>query len=774
MLLAVISGFAAALAAPRIHRLSPTRSGWLLGMVPLALCAFFLYHVARVPQYGPMLSSWTWVPALGVNLSFHADGLALLFAVLISGIGFLVIVYSGGYLHGHTQLGRWYAYLLGFMASMLGLVLSDNLIALFIFWELTSLTSYLLIGFHHEDEESRKAALQALLVTGLGGLAMLAGMVLLARAGGSMELSELLDRGVRVKSDPQYLAITVLILAGAFTKSAQFPFHFWLPNAMAAPTPASAYLHSSTMVKAGIYLLARLHPVLGGTGLWENVLLATGAITFLLGAWLALQQRLLKRLLAYSTISALGAMTMLLGLGNAHAVEAALAFLFAHALYKAALFLTAGAIDHETGERRVGHLGGLAKAMPRTAAAATLAALSMAGIPLLAGFWAKELLYDSTLHAGGRLAVTLCAVSLVSSMCFIAVAACVVLKPFFGPSMLTPKHPHEPPVALWLGPAVLGVLSLAFGLWPAPPGFLVRAASGAVLGTPSHLALSPWPGINAALALSALTWAGGALLYAGLGGVQRIGARLDPLARNGPDRWYDWALEGMIRFAHFQTRVLQNGYLRTYLLTIVLAVLAIGGVSLFPQSSHIYATLRRQIADGLANMQWHEAGLAALLVAAIGAVVHSRTKLAAVAGLGVVGYGIALVFVFFGAPDLAMTQFVIETLTVILFVLVFYHLPSTSLQLPSPVAARNLVVAIALGLLMSILVLVAADSEGHPRVADYFVEHSLDLAHGRNIVNVILVDFRGIDTMGEITVLGVAGVGAFALLKLRLGRRSGP
>ena len=425
------------------------------------------------------------MPALGVNLSFTVDGLSLLFALLISGVGALVLVYAGGYLAGSPQLGRLYAFLLFFMASMLGLVLADNLLLLFVFWELTSLSSYLLIGFDHERAEARAAALQALLVTGGGSLALLAGFLLLGQVGGSLELSALLSRPGAVTAHLLYVPILLLVLAGAFTKSAQFPFHFWLPAAMAAPTPVSAYLHSATMVKAGVYLLARLSPVLGGTDFWVWLVTVTGSATMLVGAYLALRQSDLKLILAYSTVSALGVMTSLLGLGGALAVRAALAFLLGHALYKGALFLVAGALDHQTGTRDVDRLAGLARAMPITALAAGLAALSMAGIPPLFGFIAKELSYEATLHAPASAWVTAAAV--LANALLVAAAGLAGLKPFLGKALPPPgRHARRRRACGW-GPCCWPAWASASGSGPAgqtPPGGRRRRGPRATRGRP--------------------------------------------------------------------------------------------------------------------------------------------------------------------------------------------------------------------------------------------------------------------------------------------------
>jgi multicomponent Na+:H+ antiporter subunit A len=757
---AVFSGFALAIVAPWVVRAAGRRAGWLLALLPAGITAYLAALIPAVASGAVITTATPWIPTLGVTLSFRLDGLSLLFGLLIAGIGALVTIYAGGYLGEHPQLGRFFAVLFVFMASMLGLVLADDLIVMFVFWELTSISSYLLIGFDHDRAEARAAALQALLVTAGGGLVLLAGLLLLGQAGGALEVSRLLADPEPVRGHPLYLAILIPILVGAFTKSAQVPFHFWLPSAMEAPTPVSAYLHSATMVKAGVYLLARLAPVLGGTAAWTTLVLPVGAATMLTGALLALRQTDLKRILAYSTVSALGALTALIGAGTPAAAVAAVVFLLAHALYKGALFLVAGAVDHETGARDVDRLGGLWRAMPITAAAAGLAAFSMAGLPPAFGFLAKELLYEAAWPAAGGGWWVLPALAAAGAG-LVAVAAIAGIEPFAGPARRTPRAPHEAPAALTVGPGVLAALGLVIGVSPgltAQP--LIAAAAGAMLGAPAAANLVLWHGFTPVLGLSALTVLAGAAIYAARAALRRGVPWLDRAGRWGPAAWYDWGLRGLLAVARDQTRFLQTGYLRMYLLVVVGTTVALVG--------YVFVTrVGARVPVAVGDVRAYEWVLAAaILVAALG-VVGASSRLAAVAALGAVGYGIAVVFILYGAPDLAMTQFAIETLTVILFVLILYRMPRFARYSGTPARLGDAAVSVAAGGLMTLLLLAATGEAIERRVSAYFAEASVPLAGGRNIVNVILVDFRALDTLGEITVLAVAGVGVYALMKLR-------
>jgi multicomponent Na+:H+ antiporter subunit A len=767
MLRAVLSGFALARIAPWVQQLGSGRGAGVLSLLPLGLFLFFGHHLLALDAHAVYTVTYDWIPSLGIRLSFYADGLSLLLALLISGIGTLVVVYAGVYLGDHPHRGRFYAYLMMFMAAMLGLVLSDNVLTLYVFWELTSLSSYLLIGFEHEHAEARDAAGQALLVTTAGGLALLAGLVLLGQAGEAWEFSVLLTRHEMLLDHTLYVPIVLLLLLGAFTKSAQMPFHFWLPNAMEAPTPVSAYLHSATMVKAGIYLLARCSPILGGTTLWQSSITIVGTVTMLVSAYMAIQQTDLKRILAYATVSALGLKTLLLGVGTSAAVKAAITYLLVHALYKGALFLIAGAVDHETGRRDVTQLGGLGRPMPLTALAAGLAALSMAGIFPFVGFIGKELVYEAVLQAPFWTWVLSSAVVL-ASMLFVAVAGVAGLRPFLGPRPKTLPDLHDAPLLMSLAPLILAGAGIGAGLQSTWFGkVLLAPAAAAVLGHAVTIELALWHGWNLVFTLSLVTLLGGVVIYAGRGPLRQAAVRWKGVAKWGPGNGYDLGLRALQATAWRQTRLLQSGYLRYYVLLSLMTLVGLVGWTLL-QWDEVY---------GLGNwsdIRFYEVWLAGLILIASLATVRARSRLGAVAALGVVGYGVALIFVLFGAPDLAMTQFLVESLTVILFVLVFYQLPDETTISNRTSRFRDLVVATTVGGMMAALVWLMHQVQWYASISAYFAENSLEQAHGRNIVNVILVDFRNLDTLGEITVLTVAGLGVYALIKLRLTRGGKP
>jgi multicomponent Na+:H+ antiporter subunit A len=762
MLMLLIICFVCALLAPWIHRKIPSYAGAALALVPAVFFAWLIRQLPEVLHGHPVEQSFFWVEGIGLEFALRLDGLSMLFALLISGIGTLILIYTQGYFKGHPQQGRFLMYIIAFMASMLGVVLADQLLLVFIFWELTSFTSYLLIGFNHENADARTAALQAMLVTVLGGLFLLAGIILLAQTTGTWRISEIMKHSAELKAHANYLPILILVCIGAFTKSAQFPFHFWLPNAMQAPTPASAYLHSSTMVKAGIYLLARLHPALGGTPEWFGILTTVGLVTFLVGAIMALGQHVLKRLLAYTTVSALGAMVMLLGIGTSYTIKTLTTFILAHAFYKATLFMIAGGITHETGgETSVDKLGGLRKAMPFSFACALLAGLSMGGVPPFFGFVAKE----TWLHSLGDHPL-LIAATVVGGSAYMLVGLAVGWKPFIGkkPDAL---HAHEIPLSMRIGPGVLGLGCLVLSFICGPVGHAVvdpAASAIAAEHLESHLHL--WAGFNPYLLISLVTLAVGVGLYCARPILLKAARRLSSVARIGPDAAYRGLLSGVLKFAAWQTRNLQTGSLRHYIRIIVLTATALVMTAFFRAGGF-------QRLEGISPLTVRISLIGLLMILATFATVHSKSRLRSILSMGVVGFSMAILYTFFGAPDLAMTQLVIETLTVILMALAFYHLPTFKHNSTLKTRGIDLAVAIGFGVTITLLVLAALAVQSQTPVSDYYLDHSYKDAHGRNVVNVILVDFRALDTLGEITVLTIAALGGTALLKLRNKKKEG-
>ena len=758
MLVAVLAGFILAALVPWLQPYFGERAGRLYALLPAALTLYFATFLPGVAAGEASQAVYPWVPGLGLELAFYLDGLSLLLALLISGIGAFVVLYAGDYLHGDPRQARFFVQLLAFMASMLGLVLSDNLIALFIFWELTSITSYLLIGFDHEDATARRAALQGLVVTVGGGLALLAGLVLLGTVAGTYTISEIVTQGEAIREHGHYVPLLLLVLLGAFTKSAQVPFHFWLPNAMAAPTPVSAYLHSATMVKAGVYLLARLHPALGGTDAWIAICSLIGGATMVTGAYLAVRSTGIKWVLAYSTVMALGTLTMLAGVGTEAAMVAFVVFLLGHSLYKGALFLVAGGLEHGTGTKDLLAMGGLRRAMPITALLAAVSALSLAGLPPLFGFIGKELMLESLLAAPFA-GVLLTLLAVVTALLVVAAAGAVALRPFFGPYRETPEVPHEPSNAMLAGPAVLGLLSLLFGLVPGIPGdAFVSAAAGALSSEPVHAHLALWHGLTLPLGLSALAVAGGALLYSRWDRARAAMRRLDtPLYERGPEAGYDWLMAALEGLARRVTPVLQHGYLRYYIATTVLTLVALVGLTLITRYEGGLATA--------IDVRFYELVIAVLLVVATVFACRTQSRLGAVVSVGVVGYAVALFYLLFSAPDLSITQILVETLTVILLVLVLFKLPGfVSFSSPRQRAWDALVAGL-LGTLVTLLLLVAVDHQFAAPISEYHLAESVPLGHGRNVVNVIIVDYRALDTLGEIFVVALAAIGVYSMIQ---------
>lgn len=762
MLYVVLSLFVLACFAPLLHRYTGRHTGTLLAIVPALLFSYFLASIAPVSQGDVITQRWLWFPGIDIHLSFFLDGLSLLFALLITGIGTFILLYANRYLEGHPALGRFFLFLLTFMGAMLGLVLADNLITLFVFWELTTVSSFMLIGFNHEDAESRQKAHQGLMVTVIGGLALMTGFIILGFAAGSYELSTILQQDLTEHS--LYLPMLVLILLGAFTKSAQTPFHFWLPNAMAAPTPVSAYLHSATMVKAGIYLLARLNPALGDSAAWMLTLSAVGAITMLTGIFLASRATGIKKVLAYSTVMALGTLTMLLGLGTEKAALATVTFLLAHALYKGALFMIAGILDHEAGVKDFQHASGLRHKMPKTCAIAIIAALSLAGVIPLFGFVAKELLLEAVL-SGSHWQMALISVTVLANIFVVLVAALLAIKPWFGKAIPTPKPAHDPGMAMLLGPLLLATLSLVLGLLPfIADKWLLHAAANAVHGGNVSDYLALWHGFNLPLLLSVVSLCLGIVLYSQWATWRTLTSGVDRLSLFGPEAAYNKMMAGLVYIAAWQTKVLQNGYLRNYLLTTIATLLFLVGWALLRLDS-------LTVSLDLTDVKIQEAAVFLILLVTIISAVLVNSFLGAVALLGALGFAVALIYVFFSAVDVGITQVLVETITVLLLVLVVYRLPEFKQFSSSINRARDAIIAISSGALITFIMLLVTNARSMDGISAFFIANSVPEGFGRNIVNVILVDFRALDTLGEIFVLALVAIGIYAMVHLRTGAK---
>jgi multicomponent Na+:H+ antiporter subunit A len=754
----IISPFVVAILAAWAVRRFPRRAA-ILAVWPAVLTVLLAGQMSRAVADGGRVIELPWAPSLRLSLSFNLDGLGLLFAILITGIGALIVLYANSYLAGHPQASRFYASLFAFMGAMLGVVLSDNILTLFVFWELTGFTSYFLIGFDHERPAARSAALQALIVTGAGGLALLAAGVLLIDQGGTANLSAMVPARESIVAGPFYAVVAGLVLLAAFTKSAQVPFHFWLPNAMEAPTPVSAYLHSATMVKAGVYLIARMTPIMGATPLWTTAVTAAGAATMVVGAYRAVQETDLKRILAYSTVSALGVLTMLLGVGTREAISAAVAYLVAHAGYKGALFLVAGAIDHQAGTRDISTLAGLRRMMPITALAGGGAALSMAGVPLTLGFVGKDGAYEALLHANAWFPWLLALMVGASILLGLAGLLAGVL-PFRGKA--APGHEvHEAAWPLWFPPLVLATSGVLAGIAPSILNGPVSAAAGVIADAPVDVSLSLWHGFTPALFLSALTLAGVALTYA----AHRRVRTWMWMPRRGTEDVYNGVLRALDTVSRALGPALHSASLRTYVAIIVSTSIAIGGTALLTEPGFGSAIPHTPI-------QVHDVLIVILIIAGAIAATTARSTMSAVLALGAVGYGVAMMFLTFGAPDLAMTQFSVETLTVLIYVLVFRHFRNLGPLSPRHVRARDALIAVGIGTFIGGLVLSVATTETGPRLRQYFAEFGPTLGHGRNIVNVILVDFRAFDTLGEITVLATAAIGVRGLMRFAASDQS--
>ena len=732
----------------------------VVALFPISALALLLQLLPAVLAGQVLSYQLDWLPLLGLSFTLVLDGLSLLFALLILGIGLLVILYARYYLSEQDPMPKFYACLLLFMLAMLGIVLSGNLLQLWFFWELTSLSSFLLISYWWQQSDARKGARMALTVTAAGGLALLAGIVLLGQIVGSYQLDVVIANAAVLQQHAAYPVVLVLILLGAFTKSAQFPFHFWLPNAMAAPTPVSAYLHSATMVKAGIFLMARLYPVLAGTDLWFVIVSLTGLATLLVGAYFALFQHDVKGLLAYSTISHLGLITLLLGLDTDLAAVAAIFHVMNHAIFKASLFMAAGIIDHETGSRDMRKINGLWKYMPVTATLAMVASASMAGVPLLNGFLSKEMFFTETLHQGvlGSLSWLIPLLATVAAVFAVAYSARFIHDVFFnGESVGLSKTPHEPPRYMRVPMEILVAICILVGIFPQfVAGDLLQQAARAVLaGQVPVYSLAIWHGFNLPLLMSVIALIGGILLYINRKALFLFQAGF---VQQGAIYRFEAVMQRLVHRCRFWLEQVEAGGFQRYALWVLLAVLLLAGAPLLELTSLTGARAALPL-DPLVF-----AGAVVMMITAIATVLLMRQRLLALVMISVVGLMVSLAFVRFSAPDLALTQLSVEVVTVVLLMLALYFLPHKSVKESSPgKVIWHLVLAAAVGVVVGSLAYGMMTQQANS-IAGYFLANAKTGGGGTNVVNVILVDFRGFDTLGEITVLGIAALGIFKLL----------
>ena len=742
-------------------RLGRSACAFGAGLGPLAALILLMSKREAVFAGEVEVQMLPWLPEIGLNLSLRLDGLGFLFALLILGIGLLVILYARYYLSKQEPMGRFYGFFLLFMGAMLGVVLSENLLLMLMFWELTSLSSFLLIGFWNHRADARQGARMALAVTGGGGLALLAGILLIGHIVGSYELSTVLVSGDLIRAHALYPLTLILVLLGVFTKSAQFPFHFWLPQAMAAPTPVSAFLHSATMVKAGVFLLARLYPALSDSEWWFYLVSMTGLATLLIGAIMALFQHDLKGLLAYSTISHLGLITLLFGLDSRLAAVAAIFHIINHATFKASLFMAAGIIDHETGTRDMRRINGLLKYMPHTAVLAMIASLAMAGVPLLNGFLSKEMFFAETLdqHLLGSFYWTIPALATLAGAFSVAYSLRFVHDVFFnGEPIDLPKHPpHEPARYMKIPVEILVLLCLMVGMLPAytVAPLLAAAVGGTLNGMVPDYSLTIWHGFNLPLLMSVVALVGGVLIYA----LRKwIFLWYEGLPRVDSLEVFKRVIRELTAAARWLTECLDNGSLQRYVALVLLSSLVLV----------IYALTPLQALGGPVALTPPDVftvfGLLVLCLASVLTVLFHRKRLVALIILSVAGMLVALAFARFSAPDLALTQLSVEVVTIILLILALYFLPDrTPAESSSLRILRDLLLSGSIGTIIALLAY-AVLTRPYDSIASFFLENSVSGGGGTNVVNVILVDFRGFDTLGEISVLAIAAVGIYGLL----------
>ncbi|MGM1045031.1 MAG: Na+/H+ antiporter subunit A [Bacillota bacterium] len=791
---AIMAPIIFAVLVPLIYKFTKRiHTGWFVLPVPVILFVYFLSRIPSVQEGEGVLSSLPWIPSLGINFTVYLDGLSLLFALLITGIGLLVILYSVFYMDKNKEaIHRFYVYLLLFMGAMLGVVLSDNVMVLYGFWELTSVSSFLLIAFWYSRERSRYGALKSMLITVFGGLAMFTGFLMLSIMSGSMSVREIIGQVSEMTYHTLFIPAMILILLGAFTKSAQFPFHIWLPDAMEAPTPVSAYLHSATMVKAGLYLVARFSPVFAGQAEWFWLVTTVGLTTLIYGSIRAIKQTDLKALLAFSTISQLGLIMSLLGLGSAaafysgspesliytKATTAAIFHLINHATFKGALFMVVGIVDHETGTRDIRKLGGLMALMPITFTVAAIGAFSMAGLPPFNGFLSKEMFFTAVLHATEMdfwnvqtWGVLIPVVAWIASVFTFLYSMILVFKTFTGklqPAKLD-KKPHEAPLGMLIPPVILASLAVVFGLFPNLLSYsLIEPAMAAILpdmlapGEKFMVKIEFWHGWTTEIFMTIGIIVLGTILYKFYGRLRVLNRPL--FNRVTFNRIYDRGLTSLEQGGKKLTGSYMTGSIRHYMIYIFGFMILLLGYAM------VYSDGIKINISQYAPISFYESIVIIVLVISVLALPFVRSRLVAIILTGMSGYMVTLFFVLFRAPDLALTQMVVETVSVMLFLLCFYHLPKLKKEhVPLRFKWTNALISIGVGVVVTLIALGATSGRMFEPISDFFLKESYTSAGGKNVVNVILVDFRGFDTMLEITVLCIAALGIYAMIKIDPG-----
>nr|WGD75397.1 Na+/H+ antiporter subunit A [Bacillus subtilis] len=788
--LAILSPFLFAFIIPFLAKYAKrVHTGWFVLILPVLLFIYFLPMI-RMTQSGETLRSvLEWIPSLGINFTVYIDGLGLLFALLITGIGSLVTLYSIFYLSKEKeQLGPFYVYLLMFMGAMLGVVLVDNVMVLYMFWELTSLSSFLLIGYWYKREKSRYGAPKSLLITVSGGLCMLGGFILLYLITDSFSIREMVHQVQLIAGHELFIPAMILILLGAFTKSAQFPFYIWLPDAMEAPTPVSAYLHSATMVKAGIYVIARFSPIFAFSAQWFWIVSLVGLFTMVWGSFHAVKQTDLKSILAFSTVSQLGMIISMLGVSVAAlhyghteyytvAAMVAIFHLINHATFKGSLFMAVGIIDHETGTRDIRKLGGLMAIMPITFTISLIGTFSMAGLPPFNGFLSKEMFFTSMLRVTHfdlfnvqTWGVLFPLFAWIGSVFTFIYSMKLLFKTFRGnyqPERLE-KPAHEAPVGMLVPPVILVALAVSLFFFPNILSYsLIEPAMNSIYPTllagheKFHVHISQWHGVTTELLMTAGIVVIGTIGYLSLNKWKGI-YKLFP-SKLTLNRLYDKLLTLMEKGSYRITKQYMTGFLRDYLLYIFAGFIILIGGAFAIKGGFSFKT------EGMAKIGVYEIILTLVMISATVATVFARSRLTAIIALGVVGYTLALFFVIFRAPDLALTQLVIETISVALFLLCFYHLPKLRLKTKTRTfRMTNFIISLGVGIIVTLLGIASSSQRTKDSIASFFVKHSHDLGGGDNVVNVILVDFRGFDTMFEITVLTIAALGIYSMIKTKV------